>query len=732
MIAVVLLLAAAAMVWWAVLAQRWPLWLGGAAFIALGYVLGPPLWTAHLGPLALTVDRLLLAGLGAAFLWQWRTGRTQWATLTGFDWLLVAALSYFTIRCAMTPPPDIDGSAAGRWWRLVAAFWIPAALYLGARCAPPAERPWRLMLWTLAGLGAFLTVTAFAEITHQWWAVFPRYIADPNLGTHFGRARGPALNSASLGIYLTLCFWAAWFLWPRVTRPQQLALVGLLTAIAGGIFVTYTRSTWIGLAAGLAVVPLLQMPRKFRVPATLGVVFAGIVAAAALGTWVTDLKRKDADESAEHSVYQRASFAYVSMQMFRDAPLFGCGFGRFYDKKIPYLADRSQEFELESLRTLDHHNTFLSVLTETGLIGFALFVGLLAAWFRAAWQLYCRGAEPWQRAQGLFAIAGLLNYIASALFHDLTLLPTEHWPLFFTAGISVGLVAHSRVRREVAVRLPDPSSAPAPRQLPLRPTPRTEPHMTSPPASIRLFGMTVNRLTMTETLDTVVHWLDEPRGAACRFVVTPNVDHAVLFQSDERLRSAYAAAALVLADGAPVVLASRLLGRGLPERVAGSDLAPALFNRTAGARPITVFLLGAAPGVADRAAHVIEQRWPGVKVVGTLSPPLGFEKNAAENERILSAIAAASPDVLLVGLGAPKQELWTHAHADRLQAKVALCIGATIDFLAGEKRRAPHWMRRTGLEWLHRLASEPRRLAMRYLRDAWVFPQLVWRDWRGC
>jgi N-acetylglucosaminyldiphosphoundecaprenol N-acetyl-beta-D-mannosaminyltransferase len=83
-------------------------------------------------------------------------------------------------------------------------------------------------------------------------------------------------------------------------------------------------------------------------------------------------------------------------------------------------------------------------------------------------------------------------------------------------------------------------------------------------------------------------------------------------------------------------------------------------------------------------------------------------------------------------LGAPKQELWVHAHANCLQAKVALCLGATIDFLAGEKRRAPRWMRRVGLEWLHRLGTEPRRLSKRYVRDAWIFPQLVWHDWRRC
>jgi N-acetylglucosaminyldiphosphoundecaprenol N-acetyl-beta-D-mannosaminyltransferase len=204
-----------------------------------------------------------------------------------------------------------------------------------------------------------------------------------------------------------------------------------------------------------------------------------------------------------------------------------------------------------------------------------------------------------------------------------------------------------------------------------------------------------------------------------------------MYQENEALRASYASASLILADGLPVVLASRLLGRALPERVAGSDLAPAVFKHAAdAARPLRVFLLGAAAGVADRAAENIVARWRNVRIVGVLSPPLGFERNEQENQRILEAVAEAQPDLLILGLGAPKQELWMHAHADRLQAKVALCVGATIDFLAGEKRRAPRWMRRIGLEWFHRLASEPGRLAKRYLRDAWVFPQLVWRDWR--
>jgi N-acetylglucosaminyldiphosphoundecaprenol N-acetyl-beta-D-mannosaminyltransferase len=135
--------------------------------------------------------------------------------------------------------------------------------------------------------------------------------------------------------------------------------------------------------------------------------------------------------------------------------------------------------------------------------------------------------------------------------------------------------------------------------------------------------------------------------------------------------------------------------------------------------------------VSERAARRIAVAWPSVDVVGCYSPPPGFEGDAAETAKILGLVASAAPDVLIVGLGAPKQELWVHRHHGQLQAKVALCVGATIDFLAGEKSRSPVWMRRAGLEWAHRMLTEPRRLAGRYARDAWVFPGLVWRELVG-
>ncbi len=249
------------------------------------------------------------------------------------------------------------------------------------------------------------------------------------------------------------------------------------------------------------------------------------------------------------------------------------------------------------------------------------------------------------------------------------------------------------------------------------------------PPRVRMFGITLHRLGLSEAVANLSAWMRQDMGRV-RYVVTPNVDHLVMLRRDIEFRATYDDASLVVADGLPLVLASRLLGTALPERVAGSDLVPGLFAAADPVAGLRVYLLGAAPGVAEQAAARVHQAWPAVSVVGTYSPPLGFESDPVENAGILQRIATARPDLLIIGLGAPKQEKWVHAHQDAIRAKVAVCAGATIDFLAGHKRRAPRWVQKSGFEWCYRMLSEPRRLVRRYAVDAWIFPQIVWTAWR--
>jgi N-acetylglucosaminyldiphosphoundecaprenol N-acetyl-beta-D-mannosaminyltransferase len=248
-----------------------------------------------------------------------------------------------------------------------------------------------------------------------------------------------------------------------------------------------------------------------------------------------------------------------------------------------------------------------------------------------------------------------------------------------------------------------------------------------PVKTVKLFGIRLHRLTLKETLALVLEWMREDRP--CRYVVTPNVDHIVKLQSHAVMREAYQGAALTVSDGWPLVAASRWLGRPLPERVAGSDLVPSLLDAGRAIPGFRVFLLGAAAGVGNRAADQVTARWPGVNVCGVASPRPGFDAESDENEGVIAAINAASPHLLVVGLGAPRQEIWLHRAAPRLGARVAIAAGATIDFLAGVQRRAPRWIQWARMEWMFRLLTDPKRLAGRYARDAVIFPRLVAAEW---
>jgi N-acetylglucosaminyldiphosphoundecaprenol N-acetyl-beta-D-mannosaminyltransferase len=248
------------------------------------------------------------------------------------------------------------------------------------------------------------------------------------------------------------------------------------------------------------------------------------------------------------------------------------------------------------------------------------------------------------------------------------------------------------------------------------------------PNRVQLFGIEIDPLTMSQSIESLLGFIASS-DYSCRYVVTPNVDHIVKLRNDPGFQTAYRNADLVLVDGKPVLFASRLLGKPLPETVCGSDLLPALFTASEAVGGLSLFLLGAQEGVADKAARNISDRWPWVRISGFYSPPMDFSAGSPESELAIALIRSSAPDVLAIGLGAPKQEIWVHNVRSRLNTKAALCVGATIDFLGEKRARAPIWMRRAGIEWIHRMLSEPQRMGKRYVHDAWVFPQLLAREW---
>jgi len=243
-------------------------------------------------------------------------------------------------------------------------------------------------------------------------------------------------------------------------------------------------------------------------------------------------------------------------------------------------------------------------------------------------------------------------------------------------------------------------------------------------ARVRLGGVAFDNVTMGEAIARID---EKVRGRLPSLVVTPNVDHVIRLQSDSEYAGLVRRADLVLADGQPIIWASRLMGRGLKERVAGADLLPRLCGHAAKAG-YRVFFLGGDPGAAERARDVLVRRCPGLQVAGTYCPPYGFEKQPEEDAKAVAAVREARPDLLFVALGSPKQERWIAAHMDEMQVPVSIGVGISLSFVAGDIRRAPVWIQRMGLEWLHRLCSEPRRLWRRYILRCPAFFPLVARE----
>lgn len=245
------------------------------------------------------------------------------------------------------------------------------------------------------------------------------------------------------------------------------------------------------------------------------------------------------------------------------------------------------------------------------------------------------------------------------------------------------------------------------------------------PARLRVGHLEVDPLTLTGAVDAIDTLVSARRGGS---VFTPNVDHVVIAERDPEFRAAYAASSLTLADGMPLVWASRLLGRPIPERVAGSDLVLPLARRAA-ERRWRVYLLGAGPGVAEAAAARLRSEL-GVEICGTDAPRIRVDGGTDDTGKALESIKAARPDLIFVAFGAPKQEIWTHRHREALRPAVVVGLGATLDFVAGRVRRAPRWVSRCGLEWLWRLTREPSRLWRRYLVDDPRFLGILWRTLR--
>jgi O-antigen ligase len=406
----------------------------------------------EMGSAPLTIDRLVLVLLAGTYVFQRWIGRTDPKPFYGVDWVLAAFVLVLLVSTLSGDWRVFKRPEGSPLWRLIGGYLTPVAIYWIARNSPLTEKRVRFVQACL---------TAICEITHQWALVFPKYIADPKVGLHYGRARGPLVHGVSFGHYLGVCLLAALTWRASLGRLGQIILLLIAPLFLAGIFFSYTRSVWMGVGLGLLIVLACTLRGQWRMLLIGGVVAGGLMMSLTKLDGLVGFKREQSAAETRESAEIRVSFAYLSWKMFLDKPLFGFGFGHFYQDKMPYLADRSTQLNIGLLRPYVHHNTFLCLLTETGGVGLGLFLALMTMWGRTCWLLYRSPQSPaWVARQAVFTLGAMGVYSCQLAFHELSYTSLDNSLLFFLAGVTCGLrpLAEPQSARAVAPSAPSPTA----------------------------------------------------------------------------------------------------------------------------------------------------------------------------------------------------------------------------------------------------------------------------------
>ncbi|MBS0208442.1 MAG: O-antigen ligase family protein [Planctomycetes bacterium] len=447
-----------ALVWGGVLLLRLGLVAGCASLLLTGSCFGFAFFNLPGGPIPITVDRLLWGMLIGQYVIYRRWGLAAPKPLAKADYLLLAyagllLISTFTHDWTITR--NLPAS------RLLFFYLMPMGLYVVARGMRVEQREVLGLWWFLGFFTVYLGLTALAETRGLHEVVFPKYIVSTEHAEFFGRGRGPFLNPVGVGIFAPICSFAALMCWPYCGRAGRVGLVVIALAGLVGTYATLTRSCWMGAALGLMILAALGLPRSWRVMLLGSGLLAGALFVVINWENLVAFKR-DKDVSAADvadSAKLRPILATVAWKMFLDRPLLGFGFGQYEENNKFYLHDRSVDLPLEKARVYVQHNSFLAILTDTGVIGLGLYVALLVAWGYRAWKLWdCAAAPLWAREQGLLMLGALGVYLPNAMFHDVSIVAMVNMMMFFMAGLSAGLAS-----RFVPVTVHAPATLATPR-----------------------------------------------------------------------------------------------------------------------------------------------------------------------------------------------------------------------------------------------------------------------------
>ncbi|MEO8269673.1 MAG: O-antigen ligase family protein [Aureliella sp.] len=429
------------LLWGAILVARGSLFLSVAIFFVATCVFPAEFFSVDMAGLTWTIDRVCLVGIAVQLVFRWRRGDLELQRLESLDLAMALFMLWLFARTITQPLGSVLPGQPATLMHLVNGYLIPCFLYVALRTSKlePQQLKWPLIV--LIGLGVYLGITAVLEMAKLWGLVFPRFIGDPTIGIHFGRARGPMLQSVRLGVSLLACL-APLIVYTVWLQPLKRTSWGVFLAIGpllgAGVILTLTRSVWMGLGLIVVLLAWLCMQGISRRAAFVGMLFATLAIVIVKGDDLVAFKREYSAAETRESTYMRAAFAYVSLEMFKDRPVMGFGFNQFQVSNRPYLADRSTDIRVESIRGYVHHNSFLSLLVDLGIVGFGLyaFVGLSALiQCYILWQAH--QAPKWARGLSLVALCIGGVHLIQMAFHEVSFSTIENSFLLAALGMVV-------------------------------------------------------------------------------------------------------------------------------------------------------------------------------------------------------------------------------------------------------------------------------------------------------
>ena len=421
MTAIVAIFVLVGLVWGTILATRGNLLLGCVGLLVATSAAGVYFLQFDLGGITLSIDRLAIVGLVAAFVFQWKLGKVEirpWMTLDTVIAIFFGVLFFNTFTHDFR---NIEPGQVPPVQHLINGYLIPLAVYIVARNLKYDEQQIDWFLMAMTAFGVYLAVIGIFEGLGLYGFVFPRYIADPKIGLHFGRARGPMVQSVSYGVYLCGCLLTTCLLWTRASSKWKWFIFSLIPLFLAAIFFTKTRTVWAGCGLSLMAGIFLTMQGKTRTVLIGGMIACGLLAVVAKSDAIMGLQREG------------------SWEMFLDRPILGHGFSQFKKAKLPYLADRNVDLVLESIRDYDHHNTFLSVLCDLGLLGFIPFLTMYGMWLRNGWRQARSDSPDWAKAVGTLGVGVVLVAFCQMIGHEITFMPYDHLLIFLVAGMNAAL-----------------------------------------------------------------------------------------------------------------------------------------------------------------------------------------------------------------------------------------------------------------------------------------------------